>query len=58
MLSELGFSKAKGLFRFGEIGFALLHSTFETLDGIGYRSRDLVISSFGCGGKWSRLQMG
>lgn len=58
MLSELGFSKAKRLFRFGELRLPLLHSAFEALDVIGYCPRELMISGFRCGGKWGRLQMG
>lgn len=58
MRSELGFCKAKSLFRLGKLRLALLNSTFEALDRIGYRSRDMVISGFRCGGKWGGLQMG
>jgi hypothetical protein len=56
MLSEFGFREAKGLFRFGELRLALLHSTFETLDIVGYGSRELIISDFGWRGKRGRLE--
>jgi hypothetical protein len=46
VLSKLGFSKPKGLFRLGELRLALLHSTFEALNIIEGYSRELI-SDFG-----------